>query len=59
MNARFTAPLKTRISAFAAAVLTSTIVLGATVAGMHSRMGDSDLAVVALERVVVTAPGVH
>jgi len=31
MNATFTAPIKTRIAAFAAAILTSTVVLGATV----------------------------
>jgi hypothetical protein len=59
MNAYFTAPIKTRIAAFAAAVLTSTTVLGATVLGMQSGARDSNLAVVALERVVVTAPGVH
>jgi hypothetical protein len=59
MNARFTAPIRTRITAIAAAVLTSTLVLGATVAGMQSGVGDSNLAIVALERVVVTAPSVH
>lgn len=59
MNARFTAPLTTRIAAFAAAVLTSTVVLGATVAGMQASASDSSLAVVALERVVVTVPSVH
>lgn len=58
MNATFAAPRKTRIAAFAAAVLTSTIVLGATVAGMQPAQHGSPT-VVALERVVVSAPHVH
>jgi len=59
MNTTFTAPIKTRIAAFAAAILTSTVVLGATVLGMQSGGQDADLQVVALERVVVTAPAVN
>jgi hypothetical protein len=58
MNATFTAPIATRLAAFAAAILTSTIVLGATVLGMQPGQ-DSTLQVVALERVVVTAPAIH
>jgi hypothetical protein len=59
MNANFTAPATTRLAAFAAAILTSTVVLGATVLGMGSGSQASDLQVVALDRVVVTAPAVH
>jgi len=59
MNATFTAPTQTRIAAFAAAILTSTIVLGATVLGMQSGGQTADLQVAALERVVVVAPAVN
>jgi hypothetical protein len=59
MNANFTAPIATRIAAFAAAILTSTVVLGATLIGMQPETQTSDLQVIALERVVVTAPAVH
>ena len=59
MNANFTAPAKTRIAAFAAAVLTSAVVLGATVIGMQSGSQTADVQVVALERVVVSAPAVN
>jgi len=59
MNANFTAPAKARIAAFAAAALTSAIVLGATVLGMQSGSQTADLQVVALERVVVSAPAVN
>lgn len=63
MNANVTAPIAARIAAriaaFAAAVLTSTVVLGATVFGMQPDTQTSDLQVVALERVVITAPAVH
>jgi len=59
MNAAFTAPLNTRIAAFAAAILTSTVVLGATVLGMQPTGQGADLQAVALERVVVTAPAVN
>jgi len=58
MNATFTAPTATRIAAFAAAVLTSAVVLGATVLGMQAGNA-TDLQVVALDRVVVTAPAVN
>jgi len=59
MNASFSAPTQTRIAAFAAALLTSTVVLGATVLGMQSGAQSADLQVVALDRVVVTAPAVN
>ncbi len=52
------APLATRLAAFAAAVLTSTVVLGATVLGMQPGE-EQNLQVVAIERVVVTAPSIH
>jgi hypothetical protein len=59
MNATFTAPTATRIAAFAAAILTSTVVLGSTVLGMQSGTQAADLQVVAFDRVVVTAPAVN
>jgi len=59
MNAKFAAPTATRIAAFAAAILTSTVVLGATVLGMQSGSHAADLQVVALDRVVVTATAVN
>ncbi len=59
MNASFAAPTAARIAAFAAAILTSTVVLGATVLGMHSGSQSADLQVVALERVSVAAPAVN
>jgi hypothetical protein len=59
MNASFAAPARTRIAAFAAAVLASTVVLGATVLGMQSGAPSADLQVVALQRVVVSAPAVN
>jgi hypothetical protein len=59
MNASFAAPTPTRIAAFAAAILTSTVVLGATVLGMQSAGPGADHQVVALERVVISAPAVN
>jgi len=59
MNATFTVPTATRIAAFAAAILTSSVVLGSTVLGMQSGTQAADLQVVALDRVVVTAPAVN
>jgi len=59
MNATFTAPIQTRIAAFAAAILTSTVVLGATVFGMQPAGHGADLQVVALDRVVITAPAIN
>lgn len=59
MNANFATPTKTRIAAFAAAVITSTVVLGATVLGMQPGAPTAELQAVALERLVVTAPAVN
>ena len=59
MNASFAAPARTRIAAFAAAILTSTVVLGATVLGMQPGSQAADLQVVAMDRVVVTASAVN
>jgi hypothetical protein len=59
MNASFSAPLKTRIAAFAAALLTSTTVLGATVLGMQWQAPAAGLEVVAMEQVVITPAAVH
>jgi len=58
MNANFTAPIKARAAAFAAALLASTTVLGATVFGMQPEQ-QAAAQVFALERVVVTAPAVN
>lgn len=59
MNANISAPLKTRVAAFAAALLTSTAVLGATVLGMQSQTPTAGLEVIAMEQVVITPAGVH
>lgn len=59
MNANFTTPITARVAALAAAILTSSVVLGATVLGMQSGNTIADLQIVALDRVVVTAPAVH
>jgi len=59
MNATFTAPTRTRLAAFAGAILTSSLVLGATVFGMQAGSPAADLQVVALERVIVSAPAVN
>ncbi len=53
MNATYTTSVSARLAAFAAALLTSAVVLGATLAGMQPHEDAS--AVVALERVTVTA----
>jgi hypothetical protein len=60
MNA-LTAPNRTRIAALAAAVLTSTVVLGATVLGMQSAStaAAADLQVAAQQRGAATAPAVN
>jgi hypothetical protein len=54
MNALSTASVAARLAAFAAALLTSAVVLGATLAGMQPHE-ESNLPVVALERVTITA----
>jgi len=47
--------LSTRLAALAVAILTSSVVLGATVAGMQARE-QAPAQVIALERVTVRAP---
>lgn len=54
MNANFTTSLKTRLIAFAVAVLASTVVLGGTVAGMQPS-AESTMQVIALDHVTVRA----
>ena len=54
MNANYSASLSARFAAFAAAALTSAVVLGSTMAGMQPDE-DTSTPVVALERVTVTA----
>jgi hypothetical protein len=58
MNANFTAPISTRLTALAAALLASSTVLGATVFGMQPGEA-AGVSVVALEQITVTAPAVH
>jgi len=55
MNATFTATTRTRIAAFAAAILTSAVVLGTTVLGMASNSPDAGLHVASIDQVVVSA----
>jgi hypothetical protein len=52
-------PTRTRIAGFVFSIVMSTAVLGATVMGMQSGGQSGSLDVVALERVVVTAPAVN
>ena len=59
MNATFSAPIKTRIAAFTAAILTSTVVLGATTLGMASSSPAADLYVASIDHVIVSAPAVN
>ena len=58
MNATYTASVAARLVAFAAAIITSAVVLGSTVAGMQPR-DDAGMQVIALERVTVTAPRIN
>ena len=59
MNATYIAPTKTRIAAFTAAILASTVVLGATVLGMQPAGQGADFQVATIDRVVVSAPAVN
>jgi hypothetical protein len=54
MNAAYTASVAARLAAFAAAIITSAVVLGSTVAGMQPHE-QFNTPVVALERVTITA----
>lgn len=51
----WTTTFTAKATAFALAIVTSVLVLGSTVAGMQPQ-DDASLAVVALDRVTVTAP---
>ena len=56
MNATdFRLSLSTRLAALAVAMIASSVVLGATVAGMQSRDEGTSTQVIALERVTVRA----
>ena len=55
----YTVPLKTRVVAFFSAVVMSVAVLGATVLSMQAGQPDDLLQVMALDRVVITAPAVN
>ena len=60
MNATdFRLSLSTRLAALVVAVCTSSVVLGATVAGMQSRDEGTSTQVIALERVTVRAAPVN
>ena len=54
MKATYTTSVSVRLAAFASALLTSAVVLGATVAGLQPH-NEAATQVVALERVTVTA----
>jgi hypothetical protein len=54
MNANYSTPARARIAAFIGAVLTSTVVLGSTVAGMQPQ-GEDGANLAARERVMVSA----
>lgn len=58
MNSLTTLTSASRLAAFAMAAVASAVVLGSTVAGMQPA-ADSNLQVVALERITVTAPRVN
>lgn len=57
MNAALVTPTRTRLAAFAAAALTTTVVLGATALGMQPRADPGT--VVAIERVAAGAPAAN
>jgi len=57
MNA-ITASVSAKVTALVAAVLTSAVVLGSTVAGMQPK-DEAGMQVIALERVTVTAPRIN
>jgi hypothetical protein len=59
MNATFTAPTRTRVAAFVAAILTSAVVLGATVAGMQPAQSGSAVQMAAVERLAAEPASAH
>jgi K+/H+ antiporter YhaU regulatory subunit KhtT len=58
MNASYTTPAITRLAAFLAAVLTSAVVLGSTVAGMQPRE-DAGASLIALQRAATNTTAVR
>jgi hypothetical protein len=59
MKTNFATPTRTRVAAFVLAVVTSTTVLGTTVISMQPRYDGASPQMVALDRVVVSAPAVN
>lgn len=59
MKTLITVSLQARVAGFLLAVLTSATVLGTTVFAMQAGHADPAGEVVALERVVITAPAVN
>jgi hypothetical protein len=59
MKTNFATPTKARFAAFVLALVTSTTVLGATVFAMQPRYEGASPQLIALERVVVSAPAVN
>jgi hypothetical protein len=58
MNANYTTPATTRIAAFLAAVITSAVVLGSTVAGMQPHE-DANSSLLALQRTSASTTAVR
>jgi hypothetical protein len=58
MNATYNTPARARIAAFVGAVLTSAVVLGATVLGMQPKDGFGG-STIALERITVKPTAVR
>jgi hypothetical protein len=59
MKTNFATPTQARVAAFVLALVTSTTVLGATVLAMQPRYEGTSPQLIALERVVVSAPAVN
>lgn len=59
MRTNFAAPTKARFAAFVLALVTSITVLGATVFAMQPRDEGASPRLIALERVVVSAPAAN
>jgi hypothetical protein len=59
MNARLAIPTRTRIAGLFFSIVMSTAVLGATVLSMQPRYDGASPQLVALERVVISAPAVN
>jgi hypothetical protein len=59
MYAPRTASVKARVAAFIGAVLTSTVVLGSTVAGMQPRDEAGGQPLIALQPVTISSPAAN